>query len=152
MSRTVGHGDLSNIILWERSYWFSTPWRFFVALFLLLLGLKNDLIFYKVYILGIRYVEKCQSDYWFVAWVEKPYSANCWLVVPIVVSPVHQKLNYRCLIHKEFNSVCIGHLWFRFLWTWHTTIGTTSPQFLGDEFQPSSGINNHFSIFYLSCT
>ena len=95
---------------------------------------KNTLIWYKVYVLRTRYVEKCWSDYLFLTWVENLSPASCGLVVPIVVSHVHQKRNRRHLMHREFNYACIRTLRFRLWWTWRTTIDTTSQKFAEDGF------------------
>ena len=124
--------------------------------FLFFVGIeKNTLIWYKVYVLRKSYRKKCRSDYWCVTWVENPFLANCGLVVQIVVSRIHQKCNRRCLMYRKFNYLCIRNLRFWLLWTWHTTICNTSPQFARDGFQPRSRINNHFDIFlrslYLIC-
>ena len=97
--------------------------------FLFFVGIeKNTLIWHKVYVLRTSYVEKCRSDYWCMTWVENPSSASCGIFVSIVVSQVHQKQNRRCLIHREFNYLCIRHLQFLLNWYISTTIGTTSPQ------------------------
>ena len=79
----------------------------------------------EVYVLRTSYVENFRSDYWFVTWVENPSSASCGIVVPIVVSHVHQKRNHMWLMHTEFNFVYIKPLRFRLWWTCDTTIGTT---------------------------
>ena len=91
-------GGLSDIIGRESSYYFSTPRQFFVGFFFCWNN-KKSLIWYKVYILRTIHVDKCRSDYWCVTWVENPPPANCGLVVPIVVSYVHQKSNRRCLMN-----------------------------------------------------
>ena len=57
---------------------------------------------------------KCQRDYWFLTWVKNISPEKCGLVVPIVVSHVHQKRNHRCLLHREFKYLFISPLRLRF--------------------------------------
>ena len=126
-------GGSSDMIRLERSYWFSTPQKVFVG-FCFLLELKNYLIWYKVYYLHTRYVEKHWSDHWCMIWVEKSSPENCAIMVTLVLSHVHQKNICSCIMNREFNSICISPLWFQLWWTWHTTIVTTILKFAEDGF------------------
>ena len=66
-------GGLRDMIIWESSYWFSTPGKCFVG-FLFFVGIERKR-FYLVQSIRITYElrRKYWSDYWCVTWVENPY-------------------------------------------------------------------------------
>jgi hypothetical protein len=51
---------------------------------------------------------------------------SCQLLVSIVTQRLGQNMNGRCLMHREFNSVCIRHLGFPFWQILGATFGTKS--------------------------
>ena len=102
----------------------------------------------KVCVLRTIYVEKCRSDLWFITWDENPFPVICGLLVPMVVLYVYHKHNHRCLMHREFSSVCIRPLCFRLWWTLHTNISTTSHHLTADMFLTQ--VTNQYSLRHFS--
>ena len=72
---------------------------------------------------------------------------SCGLVVPIVLSRVHQKRNSSCLMYRKFNSVWVRYLWLLLNWYLRKTIGSTSPHldFCSNSILLACGTNSGMS-------